>query len=64
MTPGDIGDFGAAVDYFARAAAAQIEAFGMNADNAHRQSCGLAIAYGDEAFEEVLTRYGIKVPRT
>lgn len=47
---------------FAAAIGTYGEIEGMKAENAHREHCGLSVAYGQEAFEEVIERYGIKVP--
>ena len=43
----------------AQAACATIEAIGMQADNDHRLSLGQTIAYDGEAFQNLLTKYGI-----
>lgn len=43
----------------AMAIAAMIEAMGMQAENQHRLNCGNAVAYGDEAFNALIEKYGI-----
>jgi hypothetical protein len=44
---------------FSQSACALIEAMGMVAENAHRQQCGNSIAYGEEAFNALINKYGI-----
>lgn len=39
---------------------ALIEAMGMTAENRHRLSVGNSVAYGEEAFQAVIERYGIQ----
>lgn len=43
----------------AQAAAAMAAVAGMQAENAHRISCGQSIAYGEEAFIKVGEEYTI-----
>ena len=43
----------------AQVACAMIEAMGMQAENQHRQNCGNAVAYGDEAFASLIDKYSI-----
>jgi len=43
----------------AQTACAMIEAMGMAAENKHRELCGEALAYREEAFDSVLLKYGI-----
>ena len=43
----------------AMVACALIEAKGMEAENQHRMNCGNSIAYGMEAFEGLIEKYGI-----
>lgn len=38
-------------------ALAAIEA--MKAENAHREACGMSVAYGEEAFLQIPVTYGI-----
>lgn len=42
-----------------QALCARIEMEGMLAENQHRMNCGNSIAYGDEAFNKIATKYGI-----
>lgn len=44
---------------FAQAVAAMADIAGMQAENAHRVSCGMSIAYGEEAFTKVGENYTI-----
>lgn len=43
----------------AQSHAAMIEAMGMVAENQHRTMNGMSIAYGAEAFQDLINRYGI-----
>lgn len=42
-----------------QATAAMIEAMGMQALNEHRKSLGQTIAYDDEAFVNLIEKYGL-----
>jgi hypothetical protein len=44
---------------FAQASCALIEALGMVATNQERERHGFALAYGEEAFAQLLKTYGI-----
>lgn len=43
----------------AMTACALIEAKGMEAENQHRLACGNSVAYGKEAFDALIEKYGI-----
>lgn len=48
-----------AAELFTDSARAIIEALGMVAENQHRLSTGRSIAYGEDAFENVIVRNGL-----
>ena len=61
MTPGQMEDFGQMVERFANAVGAMIEAAGLTAHNQQQGESGGSGTYGQYAFEEILTRYGLKI---
>lgn len=58
MTPGDIGDFGAACDLFARVVQLYALVEGMKAENQSRERSGLAVAYPESAFDQAIRDCG------
>lgn len=59
LSPQDVQQFTSAAFLFSQAIAAQAEIAGMSAENLLREQQGLSPAYGDEAFAELITRYGL-----
>lgn len=47
----------------AQVALLNAEVAGMQAENRHRMNCGDSIAYGDEAFAEVVAKYEGRIGR-
>ncbi len=43
----------------AQPACAQVEALGMHAENMQREALGQSMAYDEEAFHSLITKYGI-----